>query len=412
MANWNNDSRWVIMNGLGLIPTVGSLVGNIVGVLWPSSGEDVWSQIENQVEQLIDQEISTTVYGLVETNLQGLQNNVNDYLAALHATSPDPTTISDKWYVANGNFEQYLPNFQYNSGGQDYRLLLLPLFAQFANLHLSLLRDGVLLGETDMNWQESDRDLAHQELTNNSAGTIGITPYTNYANMIYQQGLQNVMNSTPVNSVQNQPFLAANTYTRQMTLSVLDYVNLWPYFDAETYTSAVSVHLNREIFSDPQGTSDNSSNLNPITSPPNPPPTQPLSAIQVAASSMVLGVQVTYPAGGGPNGETQTPVMGYQGGGTTINVTSSNPIKVAAGRVGSVVNGLQFYFEDTTETAMLGGTGFGPNGAFPGGTPFYCFYSGHILSSVYIHGYSEAYNSADCVVFGFQLEQSQAATPQ
>lgn len=414
MVNWNNDSRWVIINGLNLIPDVGGLVGSIVGVLWPASGESVWSQIENQVEQLVEQEISQTVYGLVQGNLQGLQNNVNDYLNTIQQPNPNPDTISQKWNVANGNFELYLPNFQYNENGQDYRLLLLPLFAQFANLHLSLLRDGVLFGKADMHWQDSDVNLAYKQLTDNgngsNPGNIGITPYTNYANQIYQMGLQNVINNTPVDGTHNQPFLAANTYARQMTLSVLDYVNLWPYFDAEKYPNAVSVYLNREIFSDPQGTSDNSSNPNPIATPPNPPPTQPLSAIQVASESLVLGVQVTYPAGGGPNGETQTPVMGYQGGGTTINVTSSNPIKIAAGRAGDIVNGFQFYFEDTTETAMFGGLGSGPNGAYAGGTPFYYFYLDHILSSVYVHGASEADNCADCVVFGFQLEQSQAAT--
>jgi len=398
--DWNNTSRWVVTTGLGEIPEVGGLVSALVGVLWPENTVSVWDQIKNQVQALIKQEISTLVYSQVQNNLAGLKNNMTDYLNAIQ-NNAGGSVISQKWNVANGNFEQYLPNFQ-SSG---YELLLLPLFAQFANLHLSLLRDGVLFGSS-WGWNDGAVHLAYQQLTNNSTGNIGITPYTTYANQTYQKGLQNIANSTPANLHLNQPFLATNAYTRGMTLIAMDYVTLWQYFDTKKYPKPISVYLDREIYSDPQGTSDGSTNPNPIAIPSA--PTQPLNQITVSVNQVVRAVQVAYPAGGGPDGETQTPMMGYGGGESNqINVTSSNPIKVGAGRSGDIVYGLMFYFKDGTETAMLGGLGAGPNGDFKGGTPFYYFYSDHILSSVYVHGGSEFYQCADCVVFGFKLEQSQ-----
>lgn len=407
--DWNNTSRWAILTGLNEVPEVGSLVSSLVGVLWPSSGVNVWGQIMNQVQALINQDISDLVYSQIQNDLNGLQKDVNLYLNAINK-GDSASVISGYWQTANSNFNLYLPNFQWNTTSppppQDYRVLLLPLFAQFANLHLSLLRDGVLFGA---NWGWSDNDVqdAYTQLTNDTTNCIGIAPYTNYANQVYQLGLQNVTKNTETNASQNQPFLATNTYTRQMTLTTMDYVTLWQYFDTQKYPNPVSVYLDREIYSDPQGTSDGSSNPNPITMPSA--PTQPLSQIAVWADDVVRAVQVTYPAGGGPNGETQTPVMGCGANvaPTPINVTSSNPIKVGSGRSGSIVNGLMFYYTDATETAMLGGTGYGPNGNLPGGTPFYYFYPGHILSSIYVHGCSQALNCADCVVFGFKLEQSQ-----
>jgi hypothetical protein len=399
--DWNNTSRWVVMTGLNEIPEVGSLVSALVGVLWPSTKVDVWGQIKDQVQALINQSISNLVYSQVQNDLAGLQNDLNLYLNAIN-NNDSASVIADYWQTANSNCNLYLPNFQ----ASGYELLLLPLFAQFANLHLSLLRDGVLFGSS-WGWNFNDVQDAYNQLINNTQSNSGITPYTTYANQTYQQGLQNVVKNTPTNPSLNQPFLATNTYIRGMTLMAMDYVTLWQYFDTQKYPKPVSVQLTREIYSDPQGTSDGSSNPNPIILPSA--PTQPISQIAVWADSLVRAVQVTYPAGGGPNGQTQTPVMGGSAnvGPTPINVTSSNPIKVAAGRSGDIVNGLMFYFTDATETAMLGGLGNGANGNLSGGTPFYYFYLDHILSSIYVHGYSNADQCADCVVFGFKLEQSQ-----
>lgn len=56
-------------------------------------------------------------------------------------------------------------------------------------------------------------------------------------------------------------------------------------------------------------------------------------------------------------------------------------------------------FADGVWTQKLGG------GA-PGGEYFAFTYPGELLSSIWINGVSEFYQSADCVVFGFKYSQS------
>ncbi len=69
--NWNNAAERTIEADLGMIPEVGTLLSVLVSIFWPKSGEDVWSQIKDQVEQLIQKDISQEVYQDVQNNLNG-----------------------------------------------------------------------------------------------------------------------------------------------------------------------------------------------------------------------------------------------------------------------------------------------------------------------------------------------------
>jgi hypothetical protein len=103
--------------------------------------------------------------------------------------------------------------------------------------------------------------------------------------------------------------------------------------------------------------------------------------------------------------------MGDQGGGSnqppeggTFNV-SNNPVTVAAGLAGDILNAFTLTFEDGTSSGQLGGL-------FSGGDPFSFSYSGEILSSLHINGISQYYGSADCAVFGFKYAQTLDGGPR
>ncbi len=390
--DWSNAAEVTIATAFGLVPVVGTLLNALVYILWPASGDDIWGEIEQQVEQLIDQEIDQLVYEQVQNSLQGLQYNVNFYLEALQNSAGDPQVISDTWIAVSVDFLQQLPSFQ----AEEYQVLLLPLFGQFVNLHLSLLRDGVLNG-TSWGWTPAFLTQIQTSLTSY------IQSYTQYANQTYQQGYQNIVNTTQTNNHECQPFLSTNAFVRQMTLTVLDFVNLWPYFDPSVYSTPVTVYLSREIYSDPVGTCDDSGPIN-LPSPPS----QPIDQLTVWAWDRIDAVQLTYPAGGGPGGVTQTARMGDQNGGSnqppyggTFSL-ATNAIVTAGGLSGDILNAFTFTFQDGTSTGQLGGN-------YPGGSSFSFSYPGEVLSSIHINGISSYYGSADCAVFGFKY--SQAATP-
>ena len=390
--DWNNAAEVAIETALGEIPVVGSFLSALLQIFWPKSGEDIWSEIKSQVEQLINQRFDQDTYEKVQASLAGLNNNMNDYLTALQAGKGDPNYISEVWNVADGDFDQQLPTFQLSS----YQLLLLPLFAQFANLNLTLLRDGVQNGAS---WGWTPAIIA----SNTQKLTSKITAYTQYAQQIYQQGYNNILANTPTDNHNCQPFRAVNNYVRQMTLSVYDFTWLWPYFDVTKYPKPVNVYLDREIYSDPVGTADDSGAINLPSVP-----TQPISQITVWGWDRIDAAQVSYPAGGGPGGVTTTARMGDQNGGSNappyggvFNV-STNPVTVAAGLSGSILNAFTFTFKDDSNSGQLGGN-------YPGGGPFSFSYTGEILSRIHINGVSNYYGSADCAVFGFKYERSQTA---
>jgi delta endotoxin, N-terminal domain len=382
--DWNNAAEQSIAGALGLVPEVGSLLAALVYIFWPPSKEDIWSEIKDQVEQLVDQKIDQVVYQQVQDDLTGLSAALTDYLNTVK--TGDAGNISVQWIATKTVFDTALPHFQ----SKGYELLLLPLYAQFGNMYFSLLRDGVIFG-SKWNWNKQYQQMVASTLTND------VTTFVQYANQTYQTKYQSIANSTGTDYHACQPFRNLNSFSRQMTLSVLDFSGNWQYFDATKYPNPVSIHLTREIYSDPIGTADDSG---PINLPS--PPTKPITQIIVWAWDRIDAVQLTYPAGGGPNGVAQTARMGDSGGGTDappgggiVNI-GAQPITIAAGYSGDILGSFNFTFEDGSSTAD-----FGAN--LPPGQAFSFSYPGHILSSIHINGVSNFYNSADCAVFGFKL---------
>jgi hypothetical protein len=391
--DWNDDAKNMVTSGIEMIPVVGDLLGGLVECLWPSSKEDIWGEIKAQVEALVDQAISAEVYQQVSEDLTGLQNALNDYLQTVQ--TGDVENISAQWITTKTLFDSDLPHFQ--SAG--YELLLLPLFGQFVNLYLILLRDGVLFG-SGWNWDASYQQMIATTLTND------IPLHYSYAANTYNTGRLNLAKATKENDHECQPFKAINTFDRQMNLTVLDFMNMWQYFDATKYPNGATVVLGREVYSDPMGTCDNSGNIVLAT----PEPTQPVSQVSVWGWDRLDSVQLTYPAGSGPGGVTTTPRMGDGGGsnqpphGNVFNTSTGNPITSATVTWGSIVNSLQLTFKDGTQSNLLGGN------AGLGGNSSTWNFTGEILSSIHINGVSDYYGSADCLVLGFQYDQSQSAS--
>ena len=169
--DWDNLAKTVITTGLG---EIGSILSSLADILWPS-GDDVWNEIKDKVEALIKEKISELVYKQVQNSLKGLKNNIDDYVSAAKTGEP-PSILSQKWIATNALFLHDLPSFQ----SKDYELLLLPLFAQFANLHLTLLRDGVFHGKDKMGWSDTTVDNVTKTLA------ARIAEYTKYTDETYK----------------------------------------------------------------------------------------------------------------------------------------------------------------------------------------------------------------------------------
>lgn len=380
----------IVAGGLAEVPYVGHIASDLVETLWPGADNQVWQDVACQTAELIGEELDTTVYNTVMSNLDGLRAVTNDYLDALK-TAKNAQQISDNWTSALYAFDEQLPNFQ----TQNYELLLLPLFAQAVNLYLALLRDGIQFG-ISWGWTADYKNSVAQDMS------AAISNYVNHAQTFFQQGVNAVVASTKANDHECEPFKSVNTYVRQMTLMVADYGQMWEYMNPSAFPEQIAVHLNREIYSDPVGTCDNSGNIVLPSRPLKPP-----LSITVWAWDRIDAVQLTYGSGMGPDGVTTTARMGDSNGGSNqpphggIFDVHSNRVVAANGAAGDILNAFNFTFKDGTTSGTLGG-----NPSTGGsGTPFSFSYPNHILSSIHINGISNYYGSADCAVFGFKYKE-------
>ncbi len=174
--NWSNAAEVAIATGLGEIPGVGSILAGLVAIFWPESQEDIWAEIKDKVEAVVGKAIDSNVYTTVQEKLgtvqqqSGLIGVLDIYLTAVRTNEHPGGRMRD----ADDVFIKSSADFE--AQGSGYEVMLLPLFAQMANMHLTLLRDGIVKG--------------YCEATELNDPTVGRLPiYTNWASQQTQNGV-------------------------------------------------------------------------------------------------------------------------------------------------------------------------------------------------------------------------------
>jgi hypothetical protein len=378
--------RSIIVAGLSQTPYVGWLASTLTNALWPPSGENIWQEIEANVEALIGQQLSQYTQQQVTEDLTGLQNVLADYNTAVKDSAGNPSFISENFVTARGQFDAIRPHFM--AAGNE--VLLLPLMAQMANLHLVLLRDGVQFGKS---WGWNDQEVADTETQLKAR----ISDYTSWVSTWYANGMSALSGS----SWQTQ-----NAFARQMTLGATDFAYYWPSFDPRTNPGGrVPPVPTREIYSDPIGYEQDYA--------PNPTaaPATTLSNLSIYGFNMlgslpiVVGARTAYSGVWGP-------LMGYFGNpyvlaqppfGWSGAISAANPIVETGGNAGpgGPNNGgwISAWFKFKDGTVINCGH---PNMS----TTYDLSYPGHILSGVTVlapapGGWGV---TVDGIVYGFRLE--------
>lgn len=396
----------VIASALGMVPEVGSLLSGLVYILWPSDQEDVWDQIKDQVQALVQQDLTQLVENLEAQTLQGLKGSIQEYQDAI--TTKDPSNISQNWTSAKLNFVQQLPQFQ----AQGYEVALLPYYAQAVNLYLALLRDGVLHGK-EWGWTDADVAVATNEMNQaieDVCQWVDTTFGQEYGQRTNKFGEAQdryvgycIQGNNPINydlgvHYNVTAWNAQNDFLTWMTLQVLDFRYMWPSFSG----GPVEVVLGREIYSAACGSSDYA----PIPVQPwwgQVCPTQPLSQVEVFAGDRIDGILLTYPAGGGPNGQAQVTVGALTGDTHATFATAANPLVAVSVSFGDVVGALQCDASDGTFTDV------GRDNPPSKSTWYLPAPTGEIISSLFINGTDHFYQSANLIILGYQYQRKATA---
>jgi hypothetical protein len=129
--------------GLSQIPVVGNILSLLLNLFWPSSPTpSVWDQVRAEVEKMIDGKINDAVFSLFKGKLNGLGGAMTEFLNAVRGGSGG--NILSHYVSVKVQFATNIPEFQ----NPDYEWLLAPLYALMTQMHMSLLRDGKLHGES------------------------------------------------------------------------------------------------------------------------------------------------------------------------------------------------------------------------------------------------------------------------
>ncbi|RAJ93241.1 delta endotoxin-like protein [Larkinella arboricola] len=402
--DWNEAVKKAVTTGLGMIPEAGEFIEPLVDIFWPNSGNSPWNQIKDQVDQLINQKLNTLVFNQATGKLDSLKQNMLDYLQAIKSSTP--AGINSQWITVTELFVNSESSF--TTAG--YEVMLLPLYAQFVNMYLSILRDpllptkpgsGVLNGTS---WGMTDANISDLRTRLQKY----ITGAHDYTTTWYNNGRTNVA-KIERDDAKVEPFRSTNAYNRQMTMLVLDYMDSWTYYDVTAYPNGAPTALfTREIYSDPYGNRVNVDRNTPAFALPSQ-ATQFPTQVVVWGNKDIGAVQLTYPAGGGPGGVTTTSRMGdnKSGNPNTFYPSANEPIlgvSVSYDYPGNynltmVINTLQFTLGYSGTTPILSPQLGQKLGQFRVNVG----YDNYALSSIYIDGVNESLGQyANCIVFGFK----------
>ncbi|WP_033704258.1 insecticidal delta-endotoxin Cry8Ea1 family protein [Bacillus thuringiensis] len=193
----------IVGAALGTIPYAGDILALLVEIFWPEDSQVDYSDLINalmeQVELLIDEKISEQVRNDALATLSSHGIAPQSYLSALEDWKIHPNNariaqlVRDRFTIAEA---QVRNNIAYVSRAK-YEILLLPIYAQVANINLLLLSQVELYGK-DLGYSQSDIDLFYNEQQK------FLVQYTNYCTNWYNTGLNTIWNNVEnlVNSAQ------------------------------------------------------------------------------------------------------------------------------------------------------------------------------------------------------------------
>ncbi|MFY0521504.1 insecticidal delta-endotoxin Cry8Ea1 family protein, partial [Lysinibacillus sp. UGB7] len=211
-----------------------AIVSILIPLLWPE-GKPLWESIIEYTEKLVQRELSEFARIKALSELAGLKKQLDAFNRAFEDWKMYPSIntaneVKNRFQNTNNSFINAMPGFALAG----YEEILLPIYAQAANLHLLFLRTGLIYAD-EWGLSRADGNLHYNELL------LYTAEYTNYCTTEYNKGLKNIFKG---------PWSIYNTYRTFMTINVLDIIALFPNYDPRLYPISTNIELTREIYSE------------------------------------------------------------------------------------------------------------------------------------------------------------------
>nr|BAD08532.1 putative mosquitocidal toxin [Bacillus thuringiensis serovar entomocidus] len=242
--------------------TLGAIIGVVTAVLEfiPADEYDntkeTWGVLIAAIKELIYEEIKGEAMNAAKAKLDGLYKVMKNYDNKLNVwkngdKSPvEQNEIQRVFADTNNSFLLLISQFQQLG----HEVSFLPLFAVAANFHLLLLRDVSIYGKE---WGYTNNIIEGYH-----SDQLDMTQdYTNYAVDTYNKGLEE---AKKIKNSDKLDWDFYNQYRRDMTLTVLDVIALFPTYDVRKYPISTKVELTREIYTDMINYINNPFMTNPV----------------------------------------------------------------------------------------------------------------------------------------------------
>nr|ADM64568.1 84 kDa crystal toxin protein [Bacillus thuringiensis] len=257
-----NDTQTAVVTSLAIVGTILAIpfpvtgagitiLGTLLPFVWPSSADTsqgIWISFINSTEVLIDKTINSQTKTNAVRELQGLQSNVQHYQNLLQSWLKSKNNVSFQTAVSQAftaAHSHFLRSMNYFKGvqNQEENILLLPIYAHAANLHLLLLRDASIYGKE---WGFSPQEI--NIFYNNQTSLTN--EYIEHCTQSYNTGLSIVK----THYLRKFDWNNFNSFRREMTIKVLDIIALFSNYDTHKYPVTINntllpkTELTREIY--------------------------------------------------------------------------------------------------------------------------------------------------------------------
>ncbi len=250
---------WAILSiPFPLASSVAGIFNVLIPYWWPVPSETAapgtpeaqftWNQMMSAVEELTDEKILESKRSDVIARWQGIQSLGRDYYQAICDLKADPSNESKKVAVRDAfdDIEDYIKISMPFFGANGFQVPMLAMYAQAANMHLLLLRDVVQHGRS-WGFQQYEVDRYYSNV--GSIGNPGLlqllSTYTEYCITWYNTGLKKQYDTGDWNKF--------NDFRRDMTITALDIVALWPTYDPILYAVPTKSQLTRTVYTRIEG---------------------------------------------------------------------------------------------------------------------------------------------------------------
>ena len=129
----------IIQYGISQIPVIGGLLNTIFGLLWPANGQDIWSTIKQEVQDLVNEDIDDEEWNTLITTLNQLQDQVrfiNQQIQEKEYNTAGTELMTV--VISNIGIEEH-----FKISGRTFKYAFAPLFVATINLKVALYLEGI-----------------------------------------------------------------------------------------------------------------------------------------------------------------------------------------------------------------------------------------------------------------------------